>query len=165
VLDQRVLSVNGLPLHPLVVHAVVVLLPLAALGAVLVAVRPAWRRAFGVPVLLIALVGVGAVPLATRSGDDLHHALGPANQLIEVHEQRGDQLLPYAVVFLLLLAVAVISGIREDRAAPAGTVATSTRVTVISGVLAAVAGLVVTGLVVWIGDSGAVAVWQGTLPG
>jgi hypothetical protein len=160
----RVLSVNGLPLHPLVVHAVVVLLPLAALGAVLIAARPAWRRAFGVPVLLIALVGVGAVPIATNSGDALHFALGPANPLIEVHEQRADQLLPYAVVFLVLLAVSVISGIRADRAAPAGTVAVSTQVTIVAGVLAAAAGLVVTGLVVWIGDSGASSVWQGVLP-
>jgi hypothetical protein len=160
-----VLSVNGLPLHPLVVHAVVVLLPLAALGAVLIAARPALRRSFGVPVLLIALVGVGAVPIATRSGDALHFALGPANPLIEIHEHRGDQLLPYALVFLVLLTVTVISGVRTDRAAPAGTVATTARVTVVAGVLAAVAGIVVTGLVVWIGDSGATAVWQGVLPG
>ena len=34
------------------------------------------------------------------------------------------------------------------------------RVTVITGVLAALAGLVVTGLVVWIGHAGSAAVWQ-----
>jgi hypothetical protein len=35
------------------------------------------------------------------------------------------------------------------------------RVTLITGVLAALAGLVVTGLVVWIGHAGSVAAWSG----
>ena len=38
--------INGLPVHPLVVHAVVVLLPLATLGLIAIAVRPAWRRTY-----------------------------------------------------------------------------------------------------------------------
>jgi hypothetical protein len=38
---------NGLPLHPLVVHAVVVLLPLSVVGAIVVALRPAWRQTYG----------------------------------------------------------------------------------------------------------------------
>lgn len=38
---------DGLPVHPLVVHAVVVLLPAAVLGTIAVAVRPAWRRRYG----------------------------------------------------------------------------------------------------------------------
>lgn len=45
--------VNGLPVHPLVVHAVVVLLPLAIVGTILVAVRPTWRRAYG-PLVVVA---------------------------------------------------------------------------------------------------------------
>ncbi len=35
--------INGLPIHPLVVHGVVVLLPLAILGTIAIAARPAWR--------------------------------------------------------------------------------------------------------------------------
>ncbi|MCW2828706.1 MAG: hypothetical protein JWQ67_2322, partial [Marmoricola sp.] len=38
---------NGIPLHPLVVHAVVVLLPLAILGTIAIAVRPGWRGKYG----------------------------------------------------------------------------------------------------------------------
>ena len=37
------MEINGLPLHPLVVHAVVVLSPLAALGGLLYAAVPRWR--------------------------------------------------------------------------------------------------------------------------
>ena len=161
------LTVNGLPLHPLVVHAVVVLVPLAALGAVLVALRPQWRRRFGVPVLLLALVGVGAVPIATTTGEQLQGALPGPNPLIEAHEARGETLLPVAVAFLVLLALAVLSGIRADRVAAtedgpdSGSTATLTRLTTAAAALAAVAGLLSAGLVVWIGDSGATAVWQG----
>ncbi|MCW2716604.1 DUF2231 domain-containing protein [Pseudonocardia sp.] len=162
-------TINGIPAHPLVIHAVVVLLPLAALGAVLIAVRPRWRRAFGVPVLLVALVGVAAVPLATQTGEQLQRALPGPNPLIEIHEGRADMLLPWAVAFLVLLAVAVIGGIVADRRArptdaPAGGTTTTrspARVVTAVGVLAALLGLVVAGLVVWIGEAGATAVWQG----
>ena len=58
-------------MHPLVVHAVVVLLPLAALGVVALAVRPAWRGRFGVLVVVIAALATAAVPLATDSGESL----------------------------------------------------------------------------------------------
>lgn len=43
--------INGLPVHPLVVHAVVALLPLACLGTLAIAVRPVWRRQHGVLVV------------------------------------------------------------------------------------------------------------------
>jgi uncharacterized membrane protein len=105
-----VLAVAGLPLHPLVVHAVVVLLPLAALGAILLAAGPVWRRRFGVPLLLLAVAGVGAVPVATWSGEQLQAALPGPNPLILEHQARGDTLLPFAAGFLVLLAVAVLAG-------------------------------------------------------
>jgi hypothetical protein len=54
----------------------------------------------------------------------------------------------------------VAIGIRSDRLGPEGSPALR-RATVGVGVLAALLGIVVTGLVVWIGDAGAAAVWQG----
>ena len=39
--------IAGLPVHPLVVHAAVVLLPLAALVLILLVFVPAWRTRFG----------------------------------------------------------------------------------------------------------------------
>ena len=160
-------TINGIPAHPLVIHAVVVLLPLATLGAVLVAARPAWRRAFGVPVLLVAVVGVVAVPVATQSGEQLKEALPGPNPQIAIHEYRADMLLPWAVAFVVVLAVAVLAGVVADRRARVGddagttTTRTSSRLVVGAAVLAALLGLVVTGLVVWIGDAGATAVWGG----
>ncbi|OZM83490.1 DUF2231 domain-containing protein [Pseudonocardia sp. MH-G8] len=157
--------IDGIPLHPLVVHAVVVLLPLAALGAVVIAVRRSWRRALGVPVLLVALAGVAAVPMATTTGTQLWTALGGHNPLIDVHAQRASWVLPVALIFLLLLAGAVLTELATARA-EAGlhartTTATRARVATGLSVLAALAGLAVTAVVVWVGHAGSVVVWQG----
>jgi hypothetical protein len=154
------ITVNGIPAHPLVIHAVVALLPLATLGAIAMAVRPRWRRAVGIPVALIALVGVIAVPIATQTGEQLQRALNGGGPLVAIHERRADGLLPWAIVFVVLVIATVAIGIRSDRLGPEGSPALR-RAAVAVGVLAALLGIVVTGLVVWIGDAGAAAVWQG----
>ena len=56
-MDSLLDTVAGLPVHPLVVHAAVVLLPLAALGAILMAVWRSFSRRFGVIVVITAGVG------------------------------------------------------------------------------------------------------------
>jgi hypothetical protein len=153
--------IGGIPVHPLVVHAVVVLLPLAALGTLAVVARRRWRRAWGVPVLLIAIAGVVCVPIAARAGEQLRAAL-PPNPLIETHEERAELLLPFAVAFVVLLAATVLVGRVADR--PADGDAARSRAELAVGLLAAVAGIAVTGLVVWIGHAGSVAVWSGLVP-
>jgi hypothetical protein len=166
------LTVDGIPAHPLVVHAVVVLLPLAAVATLLVAARPAWRRQLGVWVLLLAAAGVFALPVATTTGEQLKESLGGGSPLVEIHEQRAETLLVPALIYLALLAATVLVGRRADAQsgdAPgaAHAVATRTRtaplqrVTLVLGVLAALAGIVVTGLVVWTGHAGSSAVWGG----
>jgi hypothetical protein len=163
------LVIDGIPLHPLVVHAVVVLLPLAALGAIVIALRQSWRRRLGLPVLLLAIAGAGAVPVATQTGEQLEHAL-PANPAIEAHAELGDRLLPYAALFAVLVAAAVIAEFMTARASSGahaasagGGTATATRSRLATGlaVLAALAGIGVTYLVVLIGHAGAAAAWQG----
>ena len=161
--------IDGIPVHPLIIHAVVVLLPLAALGAVVIAGRRSWRRSLGIPVLLVALAGGAAVPIAQQTGEQLEHAL-PRSPLIEAHAELGGTLLPYAVVFVVLLSLAVGAEFATGRGpaatgtAPAAFVATTvTRSRVAAGlaVLAALAGIGVTYLVVLIGHAGAAAAWQG----
>ena len=55
---------QGLPLHVLLVHGVIVLIPLAALLTVLSAVWPAARRRLGIITPLVALAALIAVPVA-----------------------------------------------------------------------------------------------------
>jgi uncharacterized membrane protein len=149
--------INGIPVHPLVVHAVVVLLPLSILGTVLIAVRPAWRATYGPLVVVLAAIATVLVPVATSSGEALEKRVGDPGK----HAQLGDQLRWFALPLLVLVLALVVwdrlrrrqvdTGAREARGgARAGTVLA------VLAVLAAVAA----GVQVYrVGDSGARAVW------
>ena len=143
-------SVDGLPTHALVVHAVVVLLPVAALGAIAIAVVPRWRRPYGPLVLAAALVSTALVPVATQSGDELAEHVGrPAE-----HAERGEQLIWFAVPLLLLVLALVLL---DRRPRPDARL-----LNVVAGlcVLAAIAA----GVQIYrVGEAGAHAVWDGTL--
>ena len=65
-MDSAFDTIFGLPTHVLVVHFVVVLLPLAAIGAVIMAIKQRWSVRFGPIVVVIAFVGLG-VTLPSRS--------------------------------------------------------------------------------------------------
>ncbi len=155
-------TIGGIPAHPLIIHAVVVLLPLAAAGSVLL-LRPAWRQRFGVLILLVGLAGVAAVPVATVTGTQLRDVIsagGPVSQPIQAHEAAGNMLLPYAILFGALLLVTVLAG---SRAGSTGESVTWGRVALGASVLTVLAGAVVIGLTVWIGHLGSTAVWQGVV--
>jgi hypothetical protein len=165
-----IVTIADLPAHPLVVHAVVVLLPLASLGGLLMAVSPALRRRFGVAVLLLAAAGVGAVPLATRSGAELKGALPPNNPLIEAHQRLGENVLPYALTFGITVVLLVMAGRLADRergaaeassADSTGAPRTWRRIAMVAAVLVAFSGIAVTVQVVRTGHSGSTAVWNG----
>jgi hypothetical protein len=155
--------VNGLPVHALVVHAVVVLLPLACLGTIAIAVRPRWRHRYGVLVVACAAVSTALIPVATSSGEALEGHVGNPG----VHAELGDQLILFALPLLALSAALVWLDRRQAPAAvePVGDAApavadrksvTATRVV---AVLALVAALATSVQVYRVGDSGARAAW------
>ena len=94
-------TIGGLPVHPLVVHAVVVLLPLAVLGTIAVAVSPRLRTRCSGLNALVALVGTALCPVATSSGESLEHRVGDPG----AHAALGDQLLWFALPMTLLAVV------------------------------------------------------------
>ena len=101
--------VNGLPLHPLLVHFVVVLMPLAVLGAVVIAVWPAGRQRYGWLVVAVAAVATVLVPLATSSGGKLKARIaGPNNQLVNRHEELGNLMLWFAIPLLVFVAALMV---------------------------------------------------------
>jgi hypothetical protein len=151
-------TVNGLPLHPLVVHAVVVLLPLAALGVAALSIRPSLVDRFGLLVVGVAAVATVTIPVATSSGEDLEHRVGDPG----AHAQLGDTLIWFALP-LLAVTVAMVWSHRRHKARPAaagraGRGATGIALSVLALILAA-ANLV---QVYRVGDSGARAVWDQT---
>ncbi len=143
--------VNGLPLHPLVVHAVVVLLPLAILGTIAIAVRPRWRRPYGPLVIAAAAVSALLIPVATSSGEALERHVGDPGK----HAQLGDQLIWFAIPLLLLDIALVVLDRRGSASARHGGSRTLVTVAVLSVVAALAAGV----QVYRVGDSGARAAW------
>jgi hypothetical protein len=147
--------VNGLPVHALVVHAVVVLLPLACIGTIAIAVRPSWRHRYGVLVVACAAVATALIPVATSSGEALESRVGNPGE----HAELGDQLIWFAIP-LLALSLALVWLDRRHRASESTDVDRKrSGVTRLVAVLALVAALATSVQVYRVGDSGARAAW------
>jgi hypothetical protein len=185
-LAEGLFTVDGLPAHPLLVDAVAVLLPLAALCSAGLALHHGLRRRFGWPVLALTGVAVAAVPLAQATGTQLRaHLGGPPSAALLQHERLGGQLLPYALGFGVTVLFLLVAGRLSDRERTAAVrseheranadavlnppqageqqrVPTAwRRVSVVASVLVVAMAALTTVEVVRIGTTGAQAVWQG----
>jgi hypothetical protein len=154
------MEINGVPLHPLVIHAVVVFVPLAALAAIAMSL-PRWRWLARWPALLLTLGATAAAYVATLTGEDLQESRSLESPLIETHEEWGERLMIGMWIFagLVLVAFWVLPHVTRlaggrDRVAK---MAVLERPLMVLLPVAAVAVLV---LVVLTGDAGARAVWQ-----
>lgn len=140
-------EVFGLPLHPLVVHAAVVLIPLAALGLVLMAIGQKQSKRFGPLVVAVALAAAGSAFLAMASGRDLAERYGYGEQQ---HFDLGGWM-PW--VGLVLFANCLLLWLVDLRSPSRG----------LPGTVLSIAGFVVaavaTGLTIWTGHLGAELVW------
>jgi uncharacterized membrane protein len=143
-------TIGGLPVHALVVHASVVLLPLTGLGAVLISLKPAWARRFGIIVVLVGLVALVSTVVAKESGETLAARVG----LPEPHAELGDRLPLFAAVLFVLVTILwlIDRGIPGNRRRPVSVMGLAALVVVVS---------IIT---IWwtfrVGDSGARAVWE-----
>jgi len=151
-------EINGLPAHILLVHAVVILIPLAALLTVLSAVWPAARRRLGIITPLTALVALILVPVATNAGEWLQ-ARVHNTPLISAHVDLGGTMLYFAAG--LFVAALIAWGVptlltRNSRKAPPPWVGV-----VVAVIAVALAGASVV-QVVRVGESGSKAVWTGS---
>ena len=137
-------TITGLPLHPLVIHGVVVGVPLMAVVTILVAVRRNLRERYswwvaGANSLLFLLTLV-----AKESGEALQQARG--GQIAIEHGQLGS-VLPWFALVLALGSAAVAATSRNKALGP---------VSVVFSIVAAVAAVYWT---VRTGDAGARSVW------
>jgi hypothetical protein len=139
----------GLPLHPLVIHAVVVLVPLTAIGAVLMVVRPRFSKRFGVIVVASAALSVVSAFLAKDSGQTLARTQPVSGE----HVMAGD-VVPLPILgFAVVLTVFWLfdRGVPGNRRRPLWLTALA--------VVVAIAALACTYLVVRAGHTGALSVW------
>jgi len=144
-------TIFGLPVHPLIVHATVVLVPTAALLVALAAVYPRFRAWIGPVPALAALAACVLVPLSTSSGEELEHHVGDSS-LVEKHAELADTLI-WLVLPLALVAVVAPRLHRRTNTATGAVVAVAVASVVLAG------GTLVD--VVLIGHSGAKAAWTG----
>lgn len=106
--------VNGLPLHALLVHFVVVLIPAAAAGSVVIAVWPAARQRYGWLVVAVTAGVTVLVPFVTRSGEKLKRRIDPEDPLIIRHQELGNLMLRFALLLLVfVVALMVIHELRR----------------------------------------------------
>lgn len=150
---SQLITFGGLPLHPLVVHVVVVLVPLTALGAILMAVMPRFSRRFGPLVALGAFISTGSAVLAKEAGEQL--AL--VKDVSADHLRWGDQ----APLWVGLFGLVVIVFWFFDRGIPANR-SRPMWLRMLAFVVIALS-LVATVFVLGAGHSGAEAVWASLL--
>jgi hypothetical protein len=165
--------INGLPAHVLLIHVVVVLVPVA--GLVLVA--QAWsrpiRRWAGIGGPLLCLGALVMVPVTTNAGKWLRDHINPelaASAPVRKHVQLGGELLPWVIaMFVLSVAVFLLGRTTREAAEPvvlAPSAGTAGALAIVQIVVAVLATLAVAGAIVQtvrIGDSGAQAVWKGSV--
>lgn len=146
----------GLPLHPLIVHATVVIIPLAAATVLLAVLWPRFRAWAGPMPAVLCLIGLILVPLSTSTGETLEkHVVRSA--LLEKHTRLADGLLPWMIA---LLVISLISYAIHRQSTSGHTPRRAIRVVVATLAVVAVAGTTVQ--VALIGHSGAKAAWQDT---
>jgi len=159
-------SISGIPLHPLIVHIPVMMVPLAFIGAVLALVRPAWRS-WALPLVAVfSAISLAGVQLAMQSGEGLEEILDEESALIERHSQLAEQARPMVFAFFVFaVAAAVIYHLiaRADRSdePDGGRVPLMRKALVPVMALSVLTGALSLAWVYRTGHTGAESVWKG----
>ncbi|KRE30199.1 hypothetical protein [Agromyces sp. Soil535] len=158
-----------LPLHVLLVHAVIILVPLVSLALVVIAAWPAARRRLWIPVL-IATIAVVPLGLITMEAGKWLEVRVPAAPLIQAHTALGPTIEPWLwallAVAVLVAAWAVVELVVARRAASAGRASLGRGIRITAGLLLTLGALAIaagsTWAVVQVAESGSRAVWEGS---
>jgi hypothetical protein len=139
----------GLPLHPLLVHSAVVLVPLVSIGALVMSYLPSFSRRHGKLILILAVIAQVSVFLAKMSGEAFAEIL---DKNVEKHAELGE-IAPLVTIPMVAL---IYLRWRMDRAGSTTGSVVIRRLISVALVIASLANLVVIFLV---GHSGASSVW------
>ncbi|ALE05979.1 hypothetical protein AL755_11695 [Arthrobacter sp. ERGS1:01] len=155
---------NGLPLHILLVHAVVVIVPLTALCTAATMVWPMARRRLGLLTPALGIACVALVFVTMKAGEWLLLRVAQTPAILQ-HANDGRTLLPWAWA---LMGAAIVAwfwhrlAMRARLRARIGPrFAATVAVLVTVAVLLACVGI--TADVAVIGEAGSRAVWGGLL--
>jgi hypothetical protein len=152
----------GLPMHALVIHAVVVLVPLSALCAIAYVVRPAWRRVLRWPTAVGAVISGVSAYVAAESGEALQRRVLQVRasttdlELLSNHTEWGDRAKLVCLLFMVLTLVAL-----WFVKPPTEELHRSHGLDVVLGTLVVLAALAAIITVVLAGHAGSQVVWSG----
>lgn len=147
-------EISGLPVHPLVVHAAVVFIPLLAVAGVVYALVPKVRSRIGWAVVLLAIGAPIAAFVAKQSGEELLAARYPDQvpPLVDDHQGYAGLTLWFSLGLGAAALLLVLATSSRARRAP------SWLGWVLSAAVIVLAGF--TGYYVFkTGDTGASSVW------
>lgn len=152
-----------LPAHTFLIHAPIVLLPLAAIATLVLAAKPGWRRAAGW--WMVAALGVVAVLvfLAKSSGEAFDDALAGAVD-VSTHEQLANTTFVLTLIWLAVYTVLVAADRRPVSADPTPVGFRSQPVVVLA--LSAASAVLAVLAAVWLvrtGHEGSRVVWEPTM--
>ena len=157
---------NGLPLHPLFVHAVVMLVPVASIAAILGTVWPAARRKLGIVTPILTLAAAASAAFAMQAGEYLKEHV-TVTKLVETHTNGAEAVPPWMI--LMVLAVwGQWYWFRLQAKREAAGLAPTLSASLSRAATWAIAGLVLvsaagaTTIITLVGDAGAKAVWDST---
>lgn len=152
-------TILDLPVHPLAVHAAVIIIPTAALAVGLAALWPRFRTRAGLLPLILSAAALGLTPITVQSGRALAERLDES-ALVQRHSELGEDLLPWVVA--LTLAAAGLAWLRRREMHQSHSAGSATsRIAVLT--VAIFATLSATGTAVQvarIGHSGSEAAWS-----
>lgn len=164
--------INGLPMHPLIVHVPVAMLPLAFIGVAIMMIRRAWYERYRWAVLVVGAIGTLGAILAAATGESLESDVrrtqgAAARRAIHDHAEAGDVARTVAIFFFVALAAWVLipwyldrrrAGQESDGSAPTGRGSRILRTALmITTAVLATASMVT---VYQAGHSGATSVWH-----
>lgn len=149
------IALASLPLHPLVVHLPVVLLPLAALGIAFLTFQPKARRRMAVPLIVVLAVGFAFTLVASRTGEMLAPYVGGEPTQ---HATLGRWLV-WASLLFFIVGGGWLWWVRHD-VRIAGKPDRDSRMKLLGGMVSTLIGLGVVALTVTVGHLGARATWM-----
>jgi len=173
-------NINGIPLHPLLVHFAIAFAMAGALGGLAFVLVPKWRRWLTWPLIVVGAGNIFLGATTGGSGESLEKRVAES-PLVENHTKLGGQMETIMIVYgaLLIITMAVVLYRGRGTSGPKPIPTTADRIGGIPGEthrafpgqpqIAAVLtvlvffGAILSGL--WIyrtGDAGAKAAWAGT---
>ena len=148
-MDEFFDTIGGLPVHPLVLHFVVVLVPLAALGLIVAVANKPFRKRFALALVLLLGVSLPLAFVAKQSGEALAERIG----VTERHQTLGDSFPLWVAALTVVSVVWLVIDRRGGRDVARKIV----------GLVLVALSIGVTALTFLVGHSGAEATWAGRI--